>query len=103
MSSATVRRASRPGLDVLLHRECHIAVQWVTMAPRDGRGRHSCPAAAVGAFLIVSADADLTSMSPWRGRPIIDPPQFDDRRVPPGTQAEALRESRPLTVNAEPG
>jgi predicted nucleic acid-binding protein len=33
-------------------------------------------AAAVGAFLIVSADADLASMSPWRGRPIIEPPQF---------------------------
>ena len=33
-------------------------------------------AAATGAFLIVSADADLTSMSPWRGRPIIEPPQF---------------------------
>ena len=33
-------------------------------------------AAAVGAFLIVSADADLTSMSPWRGRPIIEPSQF---------------------------
>ncbi len=32
--------------------------------------------AAVGAFLIVSADADLTSMSPWRGRPIIEPSQF---------------------------
>jgi hypothetical protein len=33
-------------------------------------------AAAVGAFLIISADADLTSMSPWRARPIIEPPQF---------------------------
>ena len=33
-------------------------------------------AAEVGAFLIVSADADLTSMSPWRGRPITEPPQF---------------------------
>jgi predicted nucleic acid-binding protein len=33
-------------------------------------------AAAVGAFLIVSADTDLTSMSPWRGRPIIEPSQF---------------------------
>jgi predicted nucleic acid-binding protein len=33
-------------------------------------------AAAVGAFLIVSADAELTSMSPWRGRPVIEPPQF---------------------------
>ena len=33
-------------------------------------------AAAVGAFVIVSADSDLTSMSPWRGRPIIEPSQF---------------------------
>jgi predicted nucleic acid-binding protein len=33
-------------------------------------------AAAVGAFVIVSADVDLTSMSPWRGRPIIEPSQF---------------------------
>jgi predicted nucleic acid-binding protein len=33
-------------------------------------------AAAVGAFLIVSADADLTTMSPWRGRPVIEPSQF---------------------------
>jgi hypothetical protein len=33
-------------------------------------------AAAVGAFLIVSAGADLASMSPWRGRPIIEPSQF---------------------------
>jgi predicted nucleic acid-binding protein len=33
-------------------------------------------AAAVGAFLIVSADADLTSMSPWRGRSVIEPQQF---------------------------
>ena len=34
-------------------------------------------AAAVGAFLIVSADTDLTSMSPWRGRPIVAPSQFE--------------------------
>lgn len=33
-------------------------------------------AAAVGAFLIVSADADLTTMSPWAGRPVIEPSQF---------------------------
>jgi predicted nucleic acid-binding protein len=33
-------------------------------------------AVAAGALLIVSADADLTTMSPWRGRPIIEPPQF---------------------------
>jgi hypothetical protein len=33
-------------------------------------------AAAVGAFLLVSADADLTTLSPWRGRSIIEPSQF---------------------------
>jgi len=33
-------------------------------------------AAAVGAFIIVYADTDLTNMSPWRGRPIIQPLQF---------------------------
>lgn len=33
-------------------------------------------AIAVGALLVVSADADLTSMSPWRGRPILEPGQF---------------------------
>ena len=44
-------------------------------------------ASAVGAFLIVSADADLTSMSPWRGRPMIAAAvRVDDRRLPPGTQ-----------------
>jgi predicted nucleic acid-binding protein len=44
-------------------------------------------AAAVGAFLIVSADADLASMSPWRGRPIIEPPQF-------ATLVDAARRAR---------
>lgn len=29
-----------------------------------------------GAFMIVSGDADLAAMSPWRGRPIIEPAQF---------------------------
>jgi len=33
-------------------------------------------ALAIGAFLVVSADADLTTMSPWRGRPVIEPGQF---------------------------
>jgi len=33
-------------------------------------------ALAVGAFMIVSGDADLTTMSPCRGRPIIEPAQF---------------------------
>ncbi len=33
-------------------------------------------AAEVGALLIVSADTDLTSMSPWRGTPILRPREF---------------------------
>lgn len=33
-------------------------------------------AAEVGAFVIVSADIDLLRMSPWRGRPIVEPAQF---------------------------
>jgi predicted nucleic acid-binding protein len=33
-------------------------------------------AAEVGAFVIVSADIDLVQMSPWRGRPIVEPGQF---------------------------
>lgn len=33
-------------------------------------------AADVGAFMIVSADIDLLQMSPWRGRPIVEPSQF---------------------------
>ncbi|WP_169744420.1 PIN domain-containing protein [Spirillospora albida] len=47
---------------------------------------HDCPdheddlildlAAEVGALLIVSNDADLISMSPWRGTPIVTPDVF---------------------------
>jgi hypothetical protein len=33
-------------------------------------------AAAAGVFVIVSAGAGPTSMSPWRGRPIVEPSQF---------------------------
>jgi len=33
-------------------------------------------AAAVGAWVIVSADVDLVHMSPWRGRAIVEPRQF---------------------------
>jgi hypothetical protein len=44
-------------------------------------------AVAVGAFLVVSADAGLASMSPWRGRPIIEPPQF-------ASMADASRRAR---------
>lgn len=33
-------------------------------------------AETVGAFLIVSDNTDLISMSPWRGRPIISPDRF---------------------------
>lgn len=36
-------------------------------------------AAEVGAFIIVSDDTDLTSMSPWRGTPILRPREFADR------------------------
>ena len=33
-------------------------------------------ASEVGALLIVSEDADLTAMSPWRGTPILRPREF---------------------------
>jgi predicted nucleic acid-binding protein len=33
-------------------------------------------AADVGALLVVSDDVDLTSMSPWRGTPILRPREF---------------------------
>ena len=33
-------------------------------------------ALAIGAFLVVSDDTDLLSLSPWRGRPIVTPTQF---------------------------
>jgi predicted nucleic acid-binding protein len=33
-------------------------------------------AAHVGALLVVSDDADLTRMSPWRGTPILRPREF---------------------------
>jgi len=36
-------------------------------------------AAKVGAFLVVSEDTDLTSMSPWRGTPILRPQEFAAR------------------------
>lgn len=50
---------------------------------------HDCPdhednlvldlAADVGALIVVSNDTDLTSMSPWRGTPILRPREFADR------------------------
>lgn len=50
---------------------------------------HDCPdhednlvldlAAAVGSLLIVSDDTDLTSMSPWRGTPVLRPREFAAR------------------------
>ncbi|HZM78097.1 MAG TPA: PIN domain-containing protein [Candidatus Limnocylindrales bacterium] len=36
-------------------------------------------AVETGAFLIVSEDSDLTSMSPWRGTPILRPREFAAR------------------------
>lgn len=44
-------------------------------------------ALAVEAFLIVSGDMDLTELSPWRGRPILEPAQFAGR-------VDALRRAR---------
>lgn len=50
---------------------------------------HDCPdhednlvldlATAVGALLIVSDDTDLTSMSPWRGTPVLRAKEFASR------------------------
>jgi hypothetical protein len=50
--------------------------QTVGDCPDWGYNRILDLAAAVGAFVIVSPDAGLTGMSPWRGRPIIEPSQF---------------------------
>jgi predicted nucleic acid-binding protein len=36
-------------------------------------------AVETGAFLVVSEDSDLTSMSPWRGTPILRPKEFAAR------------------------
>jgi predicted nucleic acid-binding protein len=33
----------------------------------------------VGALMLISADTDLISMSPWRGVPILTPTQFAGR------------------------
>jgi len=58
---------------------------------------HDCPdfednlildlAAETGAFLVVPEDSDLTSMSPWRGTPILRPREFASR-------VDAMRRAR---------
>ena len=58
---------------------------------------HDCPdhednlvldlATDVGALLVVSDDTDLTSMSPWRGTPILRPAEFASR-------VDAMRRAR---------
>jgi hypothetical protein len=61
-------------------------------------------AAAVGAFLIVSADADLTTVSPWRGRPIIDPRNSRHWSTPPAGHADGDGENcRTLTISGGQG
>lgn len=50
--------------------------QTVTDCPDWEDNRILDLAAATGAWIIVSADVDLVHMSPWRGRPIVDPRQF---------------------------
>jgi predicted nucleic acid-binding protein len=44
-------------------------------------------AAETGAFIVVSEDSDLTSMSPWRGTPILRPREFASR-------VDAMRRAR---------
>ena len=44
-------------------------------------------AVEVGALIVVSEDADLTSMSPWRGTPILRPQAFASR-------VDAMRRAR---------
>lgn len=44
-------------------------------------------AADVGALIVVSDDTDLTSMSPWRGTPILRPTEFASR-------VDAMRRAR---------
>ncbi len=44
-------------------------------------------AAEIGALLLVSDDADLTSMSPWRGTPVRRPSEFASR-------VDAMRRAR---------
>ena len=44
-------------------------------------------AVETGAFLVVSEDSDLTSMSPWRGTPILRPREF-------ATRVDAMRRAR---------
>ncbi len=44
-------------------------------------------AVEIGAFLVVSEDSDLTSMSPWRGTPILRPREFASR-------VDAMRRAR---------
>jgi predicted nucleic acid-binding protein len=46
----------------------------------DFKDNHTLDLAVeVGALLVVSDDADLTSMSPWRGTPILRPREFASR------------------------
>jgi predicted nucleic acid-binding protein len=44
-------------------------------------------AAEIGALLLISDDADLTSMSPWRGTPVLRPFEFASR-------VDAMRRAR---------
>lgn len=67
---------------------------------------HDCPdfednlvldlAAYSGAMILVSEDTDLTSMSPWRGTPVLRAREFA-ARVDASRRAEQRRDSRPTT------
>ncbi len=74
-------RACLPGGRWFRGCACQAECGWLARirgrAQRYGLARHQIPNPhRAVAFLIVSADAGLTSMSPWRGRPIVEPSQF---------------------------
>lgn len=68
--SVLVRAAEHSGGDVI------DPPQIVSDCPDWDDNRILDLAAEVGALLIVSDDADLTSTSPWRGTPILRPREF---------------------------
>ena len=98
----TRRVLASAGLSERLVHEYLTVVEEIAVASRGGvidpdRTVHDCPdyednlildlAADVGALIIVSDDADLTSMSPWRATPILRPPDFAQR-------VDAMRRAR---------
>jgi len=63
------------------------SAETVTDCPDHEDNRILECSAASGSMLIVSDDADLTSMSPWRGTPVLTAKEF-------GTRTDAMRRGR---------